>query len=64
MYAKLLKQSDINTYIVNSSTLSPDVQMCHISHKTVKKSMGNLKHVKYNMLGARQEGRKSKMNIK
>jgi len=56
MYAKLLKQSDINTYIVNSSTLRPDNQMRHNSHKKIKK-MGNLKHVKY-MFGARQEGHK------
>jgi len=35
MYAKLLKQSDINNYIVNCSTLSLDVQTCHNSHQTV-----------------------------
>jgi hypothetical protein len=55
MYAKLLKQSDTNTYIVNSSTLSPDNQMRHSSHNTIK--MGNLEHVKY-IFGARQEERK------
>ena len=37
MYVKLLKQSDINTYIVNSSTLSPHIQICHNTYKTVKK---------------------------
>lgn len=56
MYVKLLKQSDINTYIVNSSTLSPHIQICHNTYKTVKKRGGDLKHVKYKMLSARQEG--------
>ena len=40
MYAKLLKQSDINNYIVKSSTLSLDVQMCHNSHQTETKKGG------------------------